>query len=123
MTHLPARRLLTLLLAVIVTLSMNLSAVQAGGMASEMAKMSAMSGMDNSMPADCQKCPSPSKDHCAAMTAVCGPVCATPAVVMLPQESPATLALAQIAFLKRQSLLHGRAYPPDPYPPRSSDIG
>lgn len=121
MIHSSARRLLTLLLAVLVTLSLNLSAVQASGMASEMARMAAMPGMDSSMSGDCQKCPS--KGDGAAMLAVCGTVCVAPAMAMLPQESPATFALAQIAFLKRHSLLHGRASPPDPYPPRSSTIG
>ena len=115
------RRLLTLVLAVLVTLSLSLSAVQASGMASEMAKMTAMSGMDSSMSGDCQKCPN--KNDGAAMAMACGPVCVAPAMAMLPQDSPATFALAQIAFLKRHSLLHGRASPPDPYPPRSSDIG
>jgi hypothetical protein len=121
MIHSSVRRLLTFLLAVLVTLSLNLSAVQANGMASEMAKMTTMSGMDSSMSGDCQKCPS--KSNGAAMATACGPVCAAPAIAMLAQDSPATFALAPIAFLKRHSLLHGKPSPPDPYPPRSSNIG
>ena len=123
MIHSSTRRLLTLMLAVLVTLSLSLSTVAAGGMASEMAAMpdmksSAMPDMKSSMSGACQKCSS--KGGHAATVAVCGPVCAVPATAMLPQDSPAASALAQIDFLKRHALLHGRASPPDPYPPRST---
>jgi len=118
MIHSSARRLLTLMLAVFVGLSLSLSTVQAGGMASEMA---AVSGMKDSMSGACQKCSSKS-DH-VAMVTVCGTVCAVPAAAMSPQETLAVFALAQIEFPRRHSLLHGRASPPDPYPPRSSTIG
>jgi len=121
MVRLSVRQVLAILVAVFVTLSMSLSAVQASDMASEMAKMGTMSGMDGSMSGDCQKCPS--KDGGKAMVAACGPVCVAPALGTLPQETSERLALAPIAFLKRHSLLHGRASPPDPYPPRSSNIG
>ncbi len=116
-----ARRLLTLMLAVLVTLSLSLSTVAAGSMASEMAKMAAMSDMKSSMSGACQKCSS--KSGHAAMVAACGTVCAAPAAAMLPQDSPVVFALAHIDFLKRASLLQGRAAPPEPYPPRSSNIG
>src|SRR5687767_11636908 len=112
MNHSSARRLLTLLLAVLVTVSLSFSAVQASGMAFEMAKMATMSGMDSSMSGHCQKCPG--NGDGAAMLTACGSVCVAPAMAMLPQDSPATFALAQIAFLKRHSLLHGLASPPDP---------
>jgi hypothetical protein len=121
MIHFSARRVLTLLLAVLVTLSLSLSAVQASSMASEMAKMAVMSDMDSSMSGDCQKWPN--KGNHAAVVGVCGTVCVAPAAAVLPQDSPASVALAQIAFQKRQSLLHGRTSPPDPYPPRFITIG
>ena len=121
MIHSSARRVLTFVLAVLVTLSLSLSTVAAGNMASEMAKMAAMPDMKSSMSGACQKCSSKS-DH-AAMIAPCGTACVTPAAAMLPQDSPAAFALALIDFLKRTSLLQGRASPPEPYPPRSSNIG
>lgn len=116
-----ARRFLTLVLSVFLTLSLTLSTVQAGSMASEMDKMSAISDNENSTSGACQKCLS-KNDHAAIVT-VCGTVCMVPAAAMSPQETLAVFALAQIEFPRRRSLLHGRVSPPDPYPPRSSTIG
>ncbi len=121
MIHSSARRLLTFMLAVLVTLGLSLSTVEAGSMASEMAKMAAMSDMKSSMFGACQKCAGKG-DH-AAMVNACGTVCVAPVIAISPQESLPAFALAQIYFLRRHSLLHGRAPPPDPYPPRSNTIG
>lgn len=97
MIHSSARRVLTLLLAVFVTVSLNLSSLQASSMASEMAKMTAMSDMDSSMSGDCQKCPS-MRDG-AAMPAMCSAVCVPPAMATILPEAAETFAFAQNAFL------------------------
>lgn len=121
MIHSSARRVLTLFLAVLVTLSLNLSAVQASSMSLQMATMPAMSDMDSSKSGDCRKCSSKC-DHAAMITA-CGTVCVAAAIATLPQNSPASFGLAQNAFLKCHWLLRGRTSPPDPYPPKYSYIG
>lgn len=121
MMHSSARRLLSFLLAVFVTLSMSLSVVQASVMVAEMTEMAAMPDMDSAMSGDCQKCPG--KSQGAAMIAVCGSICVAPAAALLSQDPPVTFTFAQIDLLKRHSLLRGRVSPPDPYPPRSNDIG
>jgi len=121
MIHSSARRLLTFMLAVFVTLGLSLFTVEAGSVASEMAKMAAMSDMKSSMSGTCQKCASKS-DH-AAMVTACGTICVAPAVAISQQESLPAFALAQIYFPSRPSLLHGLASPPDPYPPRPNTIG
>ncbi len=124
MMHSSARRLLSFLLAVFVTLSMSLSVVQASVMASQMAEMTemaAMPDMGSAMSGDCRKCPG--KSQGAAMIAACGSICVAPAAALLSQDPPVTFTFAQIDLLKRHSLLRGRVSPPDPYPPRSNDIG
>ena len=116
-----ARRYLTFVLAILLTVSLNLAAVEASGMASEVAKMASMSGMDNSISGHCQKC-SGNGNH-AAMIAFCGTTCSAPVPVMLPQEATVTLAFKQMEFLRPVSLLRGMAPAPDPHPPRSHKIG
>ncbi len=113
------RDLVIFLLATFVAAGMGLSVAQASGMAARMAMMSEMATLDHG---DCQDCPDqPGDGGMKAMA--CGNVCAAPVVAPLPaiafippRETPATVAV-------RASLLIGIALPPEPYPPRTSDIG
>lgn len=79
-----------------------------------------MSEMDMSAQGDCQDCPDKHTDK--GMKA-CGVVCAAAVFAMLPaatlMREPRKLAF----FARRDPLLRGKALPPDPYPPRTSDIG
>ena len=53
----------------------------------------------------------------------CGGICATPVLAVLPVAALVAVVGKPASFATRAPLLHGRALPPDPHPPRSSDIG
>jgi hypothetical protein len=122
MTPWSARQALTLLLAVLVTLSMSLSLVQAStmsamsGMTPTMAKMM-MGGSGHDTCKDCTQ----SGD--GAKAATCGSVCVAPAIAPLPQYFSAAPPRASRLAIGRYSLLYGRVPVPDPYPPRLNDLG
>lgn len=115
-----ARKLVAVVLAVLVTLGMGLSAVQATDMAAKMTMPSEMAGSTHD---GCQGCPEGSGDDgMAGMT--CGSVCTAPALAVLPEQGASMPALQKPArFMVRALLRDGRFAPPDPYPPRTTDIG
>jgi hypothetical protein len=117
MKHWLARKLFALLLAVFIAAGMSLSVAQATSMT---AKTVTMYEMDMPDHGDCQDCPD---QHTDKGMKACGVVCATTVFAVLPAATlmPAPHKLAFSAA--RDPLLHGRALPPDPYPPRTSDIG
>ncbi|PDT75452.1 hypothetical protein [Sinorhizobium sp. BJ1] len=111
------RQLGLLLLATFVAAGMGLSVAQASGMTAKMATMSEMAMSDQG---DCQDCP----DQPGGLKAMaCGNVCAAPAVAPLPAAVlvPAGQKPASVAARHRQ--LTASAWPPDPDPPRTCDIG
>ncbi|OAP35321.1 hypothetical protein AU381_25960 [Sinorhizobium glycinis] len=113
-----ARQLIPLLLAVFVAAGMSLSAAQASVMT---AKMTTMAEMDMSSEAGCLDCPAYSPD--SGMKAMaCGVVCAAPVLAALPTALPLPSCETAVSLPPREALLHGRALPPEPYPPRTSDI-
>lgn len=109
-----ARHVVVLLLAVLMSAPMSLSAARASEMT---VKMATMAGMDMPAEGDCAGCPDDS-----AMTA-CPPVCVVPILALLPQEL-ATLDRVMAARLAPPLYppLHGRDFLPDPHPPRSKAI-
>ncbi|ACE91175.1 hypothetical conserved protein [Rhizobium etli CIAT 652] len=119
MRHLTARKLVALFLAVFVAVGMSLSVVQASSMAAQMA---AMSGMEMEHHGGCPDCPGKAGDD-GMKAMACSSVCATPILATLPAavHMPAVRTLA--SFVARDPSLHGTALRPDPYPPRTSDIG
>ncbi|MDW9488265.1 hypothetical protein GOA64_20355 [Sinorhizobium meliloti] len=119
MRHWTVRQLSLLLLAVFVAAGMGLSAAQASGMA---ARMATMSEMAISAGAGCEDCPDQSPD--SGMKAMaCGTACAAPVLAALPTALPLPSCENAVSLLPRDTLLRGRALPPDPYPPRTSHIG
>ena len=118
MKHRSVRQLVLVLLAVFVAAGMGLSVAQASGMTARMATMSDMTMPDHG---DCQGCPDqPGDGGMKAMA--CGSVCAAPVIAPLPLATalPAGESLAFVAAL--DLFLNGRTLPPDPDPPRTSDI-
>ncbi|WP_234841781.1 hypothetical protein [Sinorhizobium meliloti] len=119
MTHWSARQLIPLLLAVFVAAGMGLSAAQASIMT---AKMTTMAEMDMASEAGCLDCPDHSPD--TGMKAMaCGTVCAAPVLAALPVAESLPAGEKAASLPPGDTLLHGRALPPEPYPPRTSDIG
>ncbi|WP_041410226.1 hypothetical protein [Sinorhizobium fredii] len=119
MKHVSVRQLVVLLLAVFVAAGMGLAVGQASGMAAKMAVMSKMAALDHG---DCQDCPNQPAD--SAMKAMaCGNVCAAPVVAPLPIVAIVPTGEKAAPFAVGDLLLNGRASPPDPDPPRTSDIG
>ena len=112
-------RLFVLLLGVFVTLSMGLSNVAAGTMTLKMPMTSAMtSDMGASGKKDCGDCGAADSK---AMICTAGCVASMPVILTQVEVSTAETMASLFAplFLRLTSL----TYPPDPYPPRFSDIG
>lgn len=119
MKHWTVRQVALLLLAVFVAAGMGLSAAQASGLAASMATMSEMA---MSAERGCEDCPDQSPDN-GMMALACGTVCAAPVLAALPTALPLPSCEKAVSLLPRDTFLRGRALPPDPYPPRTSDIG
>lgn len=114
-----ARQLVALLLAVCAAAGMGLSVAQASAMS---ARMTTISRMDISADGVCENCPDQSSD--SGMNAVaCGTVCSAAVPAALPTALPLPSCAKALSLLPADRLLRGRALPPDPYPPRTSDIG
>jgi hypothetical protein len=97
---------------------MGLSAAQASGMAARMARMADMAMSDHG---GCQDCPEQSGDS-GMKGMACGNVCAAPVIAPLPLAATVP-AGRKLAFEVAPDLfLNGRTLPPDPDPPRTSDI-
>jgi hypothetical protein len=108
-----------LLLAVFIAAGMSLSIAQASSMTVKMLTMSEM-GLSNQN--GCQGCPDKPGD--AGMKAMaCGNICAAPVLAALPAMALVPASEKTAPFAGRDPLLHGRTSPPDPHPPRTSDIG
>jgi hypothetical protein len=119
MKHCSVRQLVLLLLTVFVAAGMGLSVAQASGMAAKMATMSDMAMSDEG---DCQACPDQAGDS-GLKAMACGNICAAPVVAPLPTAAFIPHGEKPTSDAALASLLIGRALPPDPYPPRTSDIG
>lgn len=119
MKHWPSRQFIALFLGVALALGMNLSAVQASEMAVQMAMMGDAGA---SSQGDCDGCGGSGGDSADAVT--CSPVlnCSSMAAVM-----PTAGGLAVTQTIKQVTPVSGVARdltpPPDPYPPRSSNLG
>ena len=110
-----ARRILVLLLGVFLALGMNLSAIQAGEMP---VKMTMTSGMGAS--GHCNDC---GDNGAVKKMTICSFGCVAPVLAVIPQTAPMRVVQARTPLLRQASLLFGRVSSPDPYPPRSSDLG
>jgi hypothetical protein len=113
------RRFVALFLAVFVAAGMSLSAAQATGTSMKMAMVSDMTG---SMHDGCPGCPNGGGDD-GMKAMACSVVCATPVLAVLPEGVSVPLVQRPVPFTVRDSFLHGTRTPPDPYPPRTTDIG
>ena len=111
------KKILVLLIGVFVTLNMGLATVQANTMAFKMTMTSDMENMGHS---DCGGCVS-SGDN--AKTIVCMPGCVASIPAVLPQAGVTQFSLSTVSFPLRNFRLTSRAYPPDPHPPKFSDLG
>ena len=117
MTRWTCRKIMVLLLGVFVTLGMGLSTVQASTMAFKMTMTSEMGTIGHG---DCGGCVS-SGD--SAKTMVCVPGCVTSVPALLSLAGDTEFSLSPVSFPLRNFCLTSRGYPPDPYPPRFSDLG
>ena len=113
-----AGQLVAFLLAVFVAAGMSLSVAQASVL---IVKLTPMSEMDTS-DEGCQGWPDQPRD--GGMKAMaCATVCAAPVLAPLPAATLMPLGEKSEPFAVLDPLLHGTGSPPDPYPPRTSDIG
>lgn len=113
-----SRRVFTLLLGVFLALGMSLSVVQASDMT---AKMAMTSGMSDSGQGGCDACGGGDGNTNAG---TCMPMCTAghgPAVVFLGSYFSALHAV--VSSVSYEGRCHGLASAPDPYPPRSIDLG
>lgn len=119
MKHWSAQQLVALSLAVFIAAGLGMSVAAASGMTTKMAMMSEMA---MSAHGDCQDCPDkPGNDGITAMA--CGNVCPAPIFAAVAAAIPIPIGSATTAFAASGPLLHGRTLSPDPYPPRTSNIG
>ena len=119
MMHPLIRRIIDLLLAVFVTVGMGLSAVQASTISVKMMGMEA--GMTMSGMANCQDCERSggSKGMAACTAPACTAQIAAPALPVAALD----MNLVAVRHSVQSRILLGRDTVPDPYPPRTSDIG
>ena len=124
MNHWTRNKFFILLLGVFITLSMGLSNVTANTMTLKMPMTSEMaSGMSSGMSGgggqkDCGGC---GGTDSKGMVCAAGYVASVPAV--LNQIDISRTEVTLLSFSAKALRLTSRTYPPDPYPPRTSDIG
>jgi hypothetical protein len=107
------------LLAVLVTVGLSLSVVQAGDMAM---KISVGATMADPGHGDCHDCNGGDAGKIKTMT--CAPICAPPVAAMSSDVTPLVVGETRVALvLPVDEFRNGGLPPPDPYPPRSADIG
>lgn len=112
------RKFVVLLLAVFVTTGLTFSAAQASTMAARMTTISAMGASDHH---DCPDCIGRA-DKMKQMA--CLAACLAPASIAAPDASGSDLhPTTSMLPLPRTALLFGSTLSPDPYPPRTTDIG
>jgi hypothetical protein len=113
------RQFLAVLLAVLVIVGLSLSVVLAGDMAM---KMSVGAGIADSGHGDC--CDGGGGDAGKIKTMTCAPICAPPVAAMSSEVAPLVVVETGAALvLPEDEFRNGALPPPDPYPPRSADIG
>lgn len=113
------RQIFVVLLAVLVTAGLSVSVAHPSNMPM---KMSMEPGMTASGHCGSRDCESGGAGKAKAM--ICAATCAASVLATLPQVS--SMAVAEIASTlapPEDRFLNGRGSPPDPYPPRSVDIG
>jgi hypothetical protein len=115
MTLKSVRQIFTVLLAVLLTAGLSLTAAQAGNMPMKMH----MAAAGHSGCHDCVGC-----DAGKAKAMICASICAASVLATLPQAPPMVVAeIVTTLALPEDEFLVGSMSPPDPYPPRSADIG
>jgi hypothetical protein len=62
-------------------------------------------------------------DGTAQKMATCSFGCVAPVLAVIPQTAPTRVLQAAAPLLRKATRLLGRALSPDPYPPRSGDLG
>jgi hypothetical protein len=113
------RQISALVFAVFMAVGMSVAVVHANDMA---IKMAVTSDMGVSGHGDCHGCDSGDAGKTKAM--VCTVACVTPVTAAIPQIGPAVdISVPAKRVLSKAALLLGTTLPPDPYPPRSNDIG
>lgn len=118
MNNWSVRQIFAIVLAVFVTMGMSLSVVQANDMAVKMATSSDMAVAGHG---DCHGCDGGDAGKTKAM--VCTIACVTPVAGVLQIGPVVEISAPAKLGLPRTALLLGTTLPPDPYPPRSTDIG
>jgi hypothetical protein len=115
----PLRRGFAFALGLLIALGMSLSAIQASDMTVAMATAADMSTHGTG---DCGGgCGDPEDNGGKAM--ICGVVCVAPFVAVLSQTPSMTFGHPADVQFESNSRLRDWASAPDPYPPRSSDLG
>ena len=114
------RQVFVLILAVLVTTGMGLTVVRANEMALKMAMPSDMgaAGHDH-----CKNCPDGAGKSGAKATPCVMSLCQALLAADLHEPAPTIMAPTAAIYPLSLALLRGRALPPDPHPPRPSDIG
>jgi len=110
------RQLFGLMLGLCLALGTTTSAVRATDMAVRMAMTSDAGAMDH---LDCDGC----GDGQGMKSTGCGMVCVAPVLAALPQTFAVLRVDTRELPLPTQRFLVGRAFSPDPHPPRSTDLG
>jgi hypothetical protein len=112
------RQIFALLLAVLVATGLSLSVTEAGNAPMKMSMGSAMTASGHEHCHDCNG------DAGKAKAVTCAPVCAASTFATLPQVAPvAVTEIVTTLAPPEDEFLVGVRSPPDPYPPRSADIG
>ncbi|MCT7375587.1 hypothetical protein [Chelativorans salis] len=113
-----ARQVATFLLAVFMTVGLNLSAVQASDMTVQMAMTAEMTAYDGG---NCQDCTNTGEGH--GTQALCPTTaCAAPILAVLPHVPATAIATAPAPSLRPSAQMTGWAFLPDPYPPRGDTL-
>lgn len=107
-----------LVLGFLVAFGMSVSAVHASNMA---VKMVAAADVGASGKGDCDGCNDGGGDGANALA--CPAACMAPVVAVLPPASSVSPCPEAKLPLRPHPLLLGWASSPDPYPPRSTDLG
>lgn len=111
------KRVAALLLGVVFTLGVTLSALEAGGMQMSMDTpvMTSMPGQDS-----CKVC-GPLSGGGLSQSA-CESICLTSAVAIIPLAPPIVAYVPVSLPLREYPLLRGQFSPPDPHPPKFNDL-
>ena len=113
------RQIFVLFLTVFVTVGLGLSAVQDSTMNIKMMDMA--TGMASFGGGSCHDCGKPGDSK--AMMACVTPGCFAPAAAHVPSAAVLNVTFTPIHYLHQDLALLGRESRPDPYPPRTADIG